>query len=295
MSFAADLKNELSKIKQDKCCDFAELCGMLLFSKRSKNEKIIFSTSNECVAKKIIKLFLNCFDITPTLSLAGSSESRYFNIYFNSTSIKKTVFNKIKQADIFAFLKRECCSSAFFRGVFLSCGSISDPNKSYHLEFVVSNTEKANYLTELLEKQNFNPKISGRKSSVAVYFKNSNTIEELITKMGASQYTLELIGIKIYKSMRNKYNRINNCETANLTRTVNASVDQINAINYLEKSGKISVLPTEIYNVAILRKNNPDASLSKLCELFEEDISRSGMNHRLQKLVKIANNLKNEI
>lgn len=294
MSFAADLKLELTKIKQDKCCDLAELYGLLNFSKRQKNNNIIFSTSHKCVVDRFAKLMLNCFNVNPNITLGGGKNNRYYNASVNSVNVKYSIEKKNKQTDIELLLKRECCTSAYFRGVFLSCGSMSNPNKDYHLEFVTLNMEHAEALCEQLRKQNVLPKISVRKNSVAVYFKNSDSIEEIITIMGASQYTLELIGIKVYKSMRNKYNRINNCETANLTKTVNASVDQINAIKYLERVGKFSILPTEVYNVALLRKNNPEASLNELCGMCEDSISRSGMNHRLQKLVKIANNLKND-
>lgn len=294
MSFASDLKNELTKIRQDRCCDFSELYAMITFSKISKNSNIIFSSKNAAVINKFSKLMFNCFNVKPIISEGGAKDNRYYNAILGSDSSKKSVLSRLNNTETDSLFKRECCSSAFFRGLFLACGSMSDPNKDYHLEFVANDMVTAETISQILKENNFPPKISKRKTSVAVYFKNSSTIEELITKMGASQYTLELIGIKVYKSMRNRYNRINNCETANMTKTVNASVDQIKAIEYLEKCGKMSALPTEIYNVALLRKENPDASLSSLCEMTEEDISRSGMNHRLQKLVKIANSFKNE-
>ena len=298
MSFAADLKLELSKIRQDSCCDFAELFSMLIFSKKFNIKSMVVSSSHECVCNTFSRLLFNCFSAKPVVTFGGSDNKRYYNASIISEKLKKSILFKIgENHKEFAIdlLKRDCCSSAFLRGIFLICGSISNPNKDYHLEFVVKDSETADFLVSILSNYGVTPKLSYRKNSVAVYFKNSDQIEELITRMGASQYTLELIGIKVYKSMRNKYNRINNCENANLTKTVNAAVDQKNAIEFLEKSGKLSMLPTEIYNVAMLRKDNPDASLSSLCSLSEENISRSGMNHRLQKLVKIANALKEDL
>lgn len=293
MSFSSELKSELTKIRQEKCCDFAELSAMLKFSKRSKNGNIVFSSSYMFIAECFSKLLFNCYGVKATIKEAGSKERRYYNSYINSETVRKKIFSQSETLNIKDLFKRECCLSAFLRGMFLVCGSINDPNKDYHLEFVAKTADTADLIAEVLKYNNFAPKISVRKNNIAVYIKNSDIIEEFLTKTGATQYTLQIIGIRAYKSMRNKYNRLNNCETANLTKTVNAAVDQINAIKFLEKVGKFSALPTEILNVAVLRKENPDASLSTLCSLSEEDISRSGINHRLQKLVKIANDIKN--
>ena len=131
-----------------------------------------------------------------------------------------------------------------------------------------------------------------RAGKFLVYTKNSNTMEDLLTFLGAGGETLNLIGIKVYKSVRNKVNRKNNIETSNIMKTANAAFVQNNAIAKIKESGKLELLPEELYEAAMLRLQNPDLSLSALCKLSKTPITRSGLNHRIQKLIEIANDIK---
>ena len=125
-----------------------------------------------------------------------------------------------------------------------------------------------------------------------LYTKNSNTVEDLLTFMGAGGETLNLIGVKVYKSVRNKSNRQNNCETSNILKTADAAYKQCAAIQKLEKKGLLKTLPEELYEVAILRRENPDMSLSGLCKLSSSHLTRSGFNHRMNRLLEIAKEVK---
>ena len=190
------------------------------------------------------------------------------------------------------FLKHTCCRWAFIRGAFLACGSINDPEKSYHLEFAVKDPTLGFAFAAFLELCGHKPKTSQRQSVSALYFNDSTTMEELLGGIGASQYSLELMEVKVVKDMRNRLNRQNNFETANISKTVNAAVEQNEAIDYLIKNNLLGLLPEELRMVALLRKDNPDASLSQLCKLLGDGISRSGVNHRLQRIVDAANEAK---
>lgn len=189
-------------------------------------------------------------------------------------------------------LEDEECKKAFIRGAFLGGGSISDPEKNYHLEFVVSNEDFAENLMELINSLGFNSKIVGRKNSYVVYLKESEQISDLLSHIGGFQALLSLQNTKILKQMRNNVNRIVNCETANLSKTVNAAVRQVENIKLIEKKMGISKLPKSLQQIALLRVENEDLTLKELGELLSPPISKSGVNHRLKKIEDIANELR---
>ncbi len=187
-----------------------------------------------------------------------------------------------------ANISNDCCFGAFIRGVFLACGTVTSPTKNYHFEFVITHRRLCDDLILILNEMDLSPKYIERNGSHIVYFKDSENIEDILTIMGATNSSLELMGIKMQKDMRNSVNRKVNFEVANITRTIEASRVQISAIEYIESHGGLDSLPNILIEIAILRKNNPDKSLLDLGAMLKNPISRSGVNHRLCRIVRIA-------
>ena len=181
------------------------------------------------------------------------------------------------------------CVNAFLAGAFLACGTVSDPKKDYHLEFTVPFSNLSKSLVTFLEEMELTPKLSNRKGYNIVYFKGSQAIEDCLYLMGASSAMFEMMNIEIVKDFRNKANRTANCEAANIERTVKASFAHIEAIEKIEKIKGLDYLKKDLKEMAVLRKENPELSLSELSKL--SGLSRSGVNHRLKKILEIAQNL----
>lgn len=185
-------------------------------------------------------------------------------------------------------IENECCFGAFLRGVFLSCGIVTDPKKEYHLELDVPFKSKSRDLTEIFEDFPAMPKLSDRNGVNLIYFKDSEHIENILTVMGAHQSVLELIGEKILKDVRNNVNRKVNCDNANIKKTCTAAAAQINAIEKLIESGKFDELSPELKELAKLRLDNPEMTLNELGANLSYPLSRSGVNHRLKKIIEYA-------
>ena len=296
VSFSSQLKTELCKIKPTGCCRLAETYGLLLFGRSFCKEDISIRTANADTAEMYSSLLKVCFSVHTvtevkngrhTVSVPGEGDrERVINHFTGGES--DWIFNP-------KHVKRTCCRQAFIRGAFLSSGSMNDPEKSYHLEFAVKDPTLSFAFAAFLELCGYKPKTSTRKSVTALYYNNSTVLEDLLGTMGAMNVTLELMETKIVKDMRNKLNRVTNFETSNITKTVNAAVAQNEAIRFLESNNLLGLLPEELFEVAILRKNNPDASLSDLCSLCNGAISRSGMNHRLKKIIDIAEDKRKDV
>ena len=289
ISFAGKLKTELSKIKPTGCCRIAECYGLLLFGRSFCKEDISIRTGSKETAELYQSLLHLCFSVYTSIE----SKNGFFTVLVPGDADRERIINYYASGEtdwIFnpKFVKRTCCRWAFIRGAFLSCGSMNNPEKNYHLEFAVKDPTLCFAFAAFLELCKHKPKTSVRKSVSALYYNNSEDIEELLGSMGAATFSLEFMEHQVVKDMRNKLNRKNNFETANISKTVNAAVSQNESINYLEKQNLLGLLPEELYEAAMLRKNNPDASLSELCKICDGRISRSGMNHRLKKIIDIA-------
>lgn len=186
----------------------------------------------------------------------------------------------------------ECCVSAFILGAFLACGSITDPNLDYHLEFKSKDLLTSNELRALLEQAGFNFKASHRHNDSIIYVKDSEQIEDVLTYMGATKSALEIMDIKILKELKNNLNRTTNCDVANFSKTVNASAVHINAINTIISKRGFNFIPDELKELAKLRIDNPEITLDELRDLLQENLSKSGVNYRLKKLIRLSNSLK---
>lgn len=175
------------------------------------------------------------------------------------------------------------------REAFYQAGSMSDPNKEYHLEIGFKKKLKAQEIVDILEKYNIKSKLMKRRSDYIVYLKDGEEIAKILAFIGASSSVLRFEEIRVVRDMRNNINRKVNCETANLTKTVNAALEQIKAIEKLQKSGKFQDLDNSLKEIAILRLENPEVGLEVLGTLLKNPISKSGVNHRLKKIIQIAN------
>ncbi len=296
MSFSQDVKSELALLTDlSDCCMKAQAYGMLLFGKYYSQSRIGFLTENKNVASAYSLFCKEVCGVKPRMlktkagnySLSVSLQSDIIKImrYFGQS--RQNVTLRINRANF----EDDCCYAAFLRGVFLSCGTIADPMKNYHLEFVIPFFKLTNDFITLLGDMGLSPKMVERGNSYVVYFKDSENIEDFLTLIGAASSSLELMGVKMMKDVRNKINRKINFETANISRTVNASMAQIAAIEKIEKVKGLSWLSDQLKEIAIIRKENPDMSLDEIKNELGGEISRSGVNHRLNKLIKIADEL----
>lgn len=300
MTFAASVKEELCSVPLEReCCATAECYGFLLFSKQVDASGIVFQTEYKNVARRYRELLrvvcgVSALLISPdrrggnhTVSVPAASSLRVLE-RFGHTGRELTL--RLNRAN----LEQECCYGAFLRGAFLACGTLSNPERDYHLEFFLPRRKLAEDLCVLLREMDLPFKITSRRGAAVAYCKESEHIEDLLTMMQATQSTLRLMNIKIYKDVRNRVNRVTNCETANLTKTVEAVRRQTQAIERLERVGMLPTLPAALQEAARLRLENPELSLSELGAMMSPPLSRSGMNHRLQKLMELAGALPEE-
>ncbi len=186
----------------------------------------------------------------------------------------------------------DCSGGAFLRGIFVMCGYVTDPKKEYHLEIVLSEKKHAEILLGFINEHGMTVKSAVRQKNLIIYAKTSEVIEDFLTYIGAGGHSLQIMRVKIEKDLRNRANRSVNCDSANLDKTVLASEKSRRDIEYILETAGESALSPELLETARLRLENPESSLSELCRMFNKPISRSGLNHRLQKLSQIAGELR---
>lgn len=299
MSFSSDVKQELSQIDPiSSCCLHAQAYAMLLFGRSFSFLDISLVTENEAVAQKYSDIINELFSLRPEIN---SGNSKKYSVTVPGKQDRARIMNFFghDESDIFLRVNRsniaqDCCFSAFLRGVFLSCGTVSSPEKNYHMEFTVSHKKLCMDLMQIFEELDFSPKYVCRKSNHIIYFKVSEKIEDFLTTIGAMNSSLELMGIKMHKDMVNHVNRRVNFENANLNRTVEAAITQVEAIEKIEKRMGLDSLPAPLREIAVLRMDNPEVSLSELAQMVSPPLTRSGVNHRLKRLVEIAENIAGE-
>ena len=308
-----EVKNELSRIIPDeehvKIAELAALVRMSGSLKLMGFNKLSFKvvTENPAIARKVFSLLKSCFGIhvdievrknknlkkNNTYSLLVTYEQGANDILEKVGIIEKQGENVFIRSDIpDIIVKDEESKRAYIRGAFLGGGSVSDPEKTYHVELVTLDEELSVYLMNLLNTYDFNAKIVPRKNTYVIYLKESNHISDLFNIMGAHNALFQREDIKIKKQMRNDVNRIVNCETANLTKTVNAAMRQVESIKYIIKTMGLEYLPDNLREIAELRIEYDDLSLKELGEMLESPLGKSGVNHRLKKIEEIADKLR---
>ncbi|MBQ7288787.1 MAG: DNA-binding protein WhiA [Clostridia bacterium] len=285
MSFSANLKTALCTVQAKACCRFAQLYALFLYGGAFSPDFVFYSGNAPEVADWIQKGLKRDFGVLGRFSQSGTKVT----LSVEGAADRKKLLNHFSMNT--AMFRRECCRPAYLRGVFLACGSMNNPEKDYRLEFSVKTEALFADLEQFLLDGGFAPKKSRRGTSYVLYFRDSRQIEDLLTFMDAGTVALELMGVKVFKDMKNKSNRLRNCDDANITKTVNAAMKQVEAIEKLRKSNRLDTLSEELQTAARLRMENPEAPLSELCALSAVPITRSGLNHRLNRLMEMAEEL----
>ena len=297
MSYSSQVKEELCRdALQRLCCARAEAYGVLLYCNTFSPREIRIITESAGFAARLPKLFQRAFSLAfDRLPQGDVGRGKYI---FQITDREKLsamieAFGYDPQQHIvlhinFALLEEDCCRSAFLRGAFLAGGSVTDPGKRYHLELATSHAQASREMTALLRDMGYDPKDVGRNGYQVTYFKNSQQIEELLTRMGAPVAAMEMMNAKVEKDLRNEVNRRVNCEAANVGKVVDAAQEQLAAISRLYDLGRVEDLPEKLKETIVLRETYPELSLSELAAEFDPPISKSALNHRLRKLVELS-------
>ena len=287
MSFSSEVKEELARhISPARHCQIAELAAIMnLCGQYGRDDKgrytIGFQTENESVARKGFTLLKKTYNIDTGVAM---SEEQMRDIFQKIGSLEEPVSSLL--------IKNSCCQRAFLRGAFLSIGSMSDPQKSYHLEFVCTDEEKARQLQSVIQGFGIDAKIILRKKYYVVYLKEGESIVDLLNICEAHVALMNLENLRILKDVRNSVNRRVNCETANITKTVNASSRQIEDIEYIRDHYGLEKLSSNLRQMAEIRLEYPDAPLKELGGYLEPPVGKSGVNHRLRKLSELADRLR---
>lgn len=296
MSFCTQVKNDLVSLKTRRCCKEALIYGLMLFSRSFSFKRMSIQTGNESVANLFCELARQVYGADAVITVGGEKRPTYKAQILSEgdrlkilASVDFGIEDGIINTSVFS---NECCAAAFLRGAFLACGSINDPEKEYRAEFLAKTRENAESLIAFLNDFGINARISSRGKYSVVYMKESTMIEDLLTTLGATNISLDIMNTKIIKSVKNNINRRGNCDSGNISKTVEASLKQRKAIEFLEKKSMLETLPAELKNAALLRKKYPEATLKELCEYSREAVTVSGLNHRLKRIIEIYENKK---
>ena len=299
MSFSSDVKQELTDILPDKpCCRTAQAYGMLQFGHAFSGREISLQTEQEAVARLYAYLVSKVCGVEPPTEEVLRRRATLYNRSFPSVAARQSVLERFGHSvsDISVRLNRanldcDACARALLRGAFLVCGAVTNPERDYHLEFSVPYYNLSRDLLALLGEEGFPAKMVSRNGSYIVYLKESERIEDCLTYLGASHGALEMMSVKMVKSIRNETNRRLNCESANIDKTVAAAGVHADAVRRIQAAGAFDALTPELQQLAQLRVDNPDMSLRELGAALDPPLSRSGVNHRLQRLLTIADEL----
>ena len=303
MSFSGEIKHELCMLDDLKpCCKVAQIYGLSLFGCYFFNGKVYIKSESKEICELFAQLsaeymgfiadinsyYRNKNKLAYCAKLAYESDNLKFIKKFGHKSDEINL--KINKTNF----KDEDCIKAFIRGAFLVCSSVTDPNIEYRIEFKTKYLKLSEQFVDLIksvEALNINPKISNKKGYFIAYIKGAEAVSDVLTFLGAHNSAMNFIQVKMLKEIRNNINRTNNFETANIDRTVKASVKQLNAIKFIDEKKGLDFLDEPLKKVAKVRMENPQCSLNELCKLIQ-GISKSGLNHRLNKIVIISEKLK---
>ena len=315
MSFSRKVKEEMSRHEVlARHCQIAELagiigmCGRIKISEDNKYQ-IYIHTENIMVARKYQYLINKLYDTSIEVVVRNNriKKSNIYTVVVKDTIIACKILQSVKLLDINGIdinedlsiiyntiIRNNCCKRAFLRGVFLANGSVSDPSKAYHFEITALTMEKACQIQYVISCFGIEAKIVQRKKYFVVYVKEGSQIVDLLNIMEAHTALMDFENVRILKEMRNTINRKVNCETANINKTVSAATKQIEEIMYIKKTIGFGDLPPNLEEIARVRIENPDLSLKDLGEILTKPIGKSGVNHRLKKLISIAQDLREQ-
>ena len=295
-SFAFKAKNEMCRVQLSRqCCARAEAYGVLLYCNTFTPSEVRIITENPEFAARLPKLFHKAFSLRFDQTPEGDGRGK---LIFRITDREKLarVINtlgydpqQIMALHVnFGLLEEDCCRTAFLRGAFLAGGSVTDPEKRYHMELATSHQQASREVSTLLEEMGFLPHSVQRGADALIYFKQSEHIEDLLTKIGAPAAAMDIMTAKVDKEIRNGANRAMNCDMANVNKTLDAAQEQTAAIAKLRDSARWERLPEKLQQTAQLRLDYPEDSLAQLAERCEPPVTKSCINHRLRKLMEEA-------
>ncbi|WP_257351878.1 DNA-binding protein WhiA [Pseudalkalibacillus decolorationis] len=307
MSFASETKKELTKLEVKKCCSKAELAALIRMNGSISlgNRELILDipTENAAIARRIYTLIKQLYSYPAELLVRKKMRLKKNNVYI--VRIKQDSRTLLDELDIMGegytfkrsvsetITKRSCCKRSYLRGAFLAGGSLNHPDTSYHLEIFSMYEEHTESLCDLVNSFGLNARMLERKKGYIIYLKEGEKISDFLTLIGAHTALLYFEDIRIMKDMRNSVNRLVNCETANLNKTVGAAMRQVENIRLIEREVGLQTLPDKLREIAELRVKYQEVSLQELGELVSTGpISKSGINHRLRKLDEIANKIR---
>ncbi|MEW9675921.1 DNA-binding protein WhiA [Lentibacillus sp. L22] len=309
MSFASEIKKELTSIEVDECCKTAELAALIRMNGAISLSRQAYlldvQTENAAIARRIYTLIKSSYPLPVELLVRKKMKLKKNNVYI--VRLKKDVRKLLVDLDILEepytfvrtisnqFLNQTCCQRAYLRGAFLAGGSINNPEtSSYHLEIFNFYQEHNDALCDLLNSFDLKARKLERKNGYITYIKEAEKITEFLNLIGAHNALFKFEDVRIVRDMRNSVNRLVNCETANLNKTIGAAFRQIENIKFIEQTVGLDALPEKLREIAILRIQYEDVSLKELGELVKGGkISKSGVNHRLKKIDEFADKLRN--
>ncbi|KAB2332762.1 DNA-binding protein WhiA [Bacillus mesophilum] len=308
MSFASETKKELTNIETKDCCSISELSALIRMngSLSFSNRKLVvdIQTENAAIARRIYTLIKKNYSVQVELLVRKKMRLKKNNVYIvRLAEGASTILDDLKiLSEGFVFthdiaqelVKKKCCKRSYLRGAFLAGGSVNNPEtSSYHLEIASLYKEHNDALCELMNTFGLNSKTLERKKGFITYLKEAEKITEFLNIVGAHAALLRFEDIRIVRDMRNSVNRLVNCETANLNKTIGAALRQVENIKYIEQTVGLQILPDKLREIAELRVAYQDVTLKELGEMVSGgNISKSGINHRLRKIDEIAEKLK---
>lgn len=296
MSFSGNVKSELCRDAIEKsCCALAECMGTLLYANTFAPDCIRIVTESRDFGLRLPRLFRKGlgvrFDVLPEQDATGKltyliTDAEKIRRVFELCGFSAE--NSVSLHVNFALLEKDCCRRAFLRGAFLAGGSVTDPEKRYHLELSTTHLKASRETGTLLLEMELAAKETDRKGSSVLYYKQSESIEDFLTAVGAPISAMAVMSAKIEKEWRNEANRRVNCDSANVDKTVEAAQEQLAAIRMLEERGVMQTLPQKLRETADLRVEHPESTLSELAALHDPPATKSAVNHRMRKLVAMA-------
>lgn len=301
MSFAQKVKKEITLIKNEECCKLAELNAMLKNStiiKADNNYYLEFQTLNPSIARRFYSDVKELYNAEMKLTLKKQINLNKKNIYIITILSKTDIIiteHELEEDNGNLLLEKDCCKTSFLRGAFLSCGSINNPYKEYHLEFQTKSTKIAILIQQILNYFNLNSKIGKRRNSLIVYIKDAEAISDFLKIINTTESMLDFEDIRIRRDYNSSLNRLINCRVANDIKSLDAATNQLKYIKIIEKKIGLKKLSSKLVEVIELRKKNPEGSLTDLSnDSFEMglNLSKSCINHRFRKIKEIVDELK---
>lgn len=308
LSFSVEVKNELARVAgETECCHIAELASLMRMSGAmliggNQSVGVNFTTENAAVARKVLSLIKRGFQLRTEVVVSRGRRLKKTNSYTVKVAPTPAVAQLLIRLGIMqgdnltvaqdsGLLKKACCRRSYLRGAFLGGGSVNKPEGDYHLELVSGNSDFAKTLVRLMKAFRLPARITDRKNDYIVYLKGGDAITSFLRVIGAHQALLDFENVRVVKDMRNQVNRLVNCETANLQKTVNAAVRQVEKIQNIAQEIGLAKLPASLREAAEVRLAHPQATLNELVEALDGRVSKSGMNHRLRKLEHMADEM----